>query len=279
MSTLAPPPPAFLAALAAEAAHPWADAPVIYFDETTSTNDVALRLASEGAVEGTSVVALAQTAGRGRRGRTWTSPPGAGVYFTVILRPSPTASGEGGASSRLTLIAAVAAADAIERVSGVSPQIKWPNDLVIDRGRDAHGAWQRRKLAGILTEGAVAGGAIQHVVVGIGINLEPTNYPPDVAATSLAAEAGGNPGPARVFAACRARLAIEHANWRASGWADIAHRWRERSPSSEGYRVRWADASHEIEGVSAGLDPDGALRITDATGRLHRIVSGEVLWE
>ena len=183
-----------------------------------------------------------------------------------------------GATSRITLLAAVAAAEAVERASGVAPQIKWPNDLVIDRGRGTDGAWQRRKLAGILTEASVSAGRIQHVVVGIGVNLKATNYPPDVAATSLESECGRDPGAAAVFAACRAGLANEYTKWLAGGWADIARRWRGRSPSSEGFHVRWADVSRTIEGVSAGLDDEGALRITDAEGRVHRILSGEVLW-
>jgi BirA family biotin operon repressor/biotin-[acetyl-CoA-carboxylase] ligase len=269
----------FRDALAREAGHPWADAPVVFFEETTSTNDVALEMAAAGAVEGTAVVALSQTAGRGRRGRTWTSPRGAGVYFSVVVRPTQSDSRANlAATSRLTLIAAVAASEAIERVSGVRPQIKWPNDLVVDGGRDADGAWQRRKLAGILTEAAYSSGTIQHAVIGIGVNLKPTNYPPDVVASSLESETGRAPGAAAVFAACRAGLAREYENWTAGGWPVIAKRWRERSPSSEGYRVRWADASRVIEGLSAGLDDDGALRIADAEGRVHHIVSGEVLW-
>jgi BirA family biotin operon repressor/biotin-[acetyl-CoA-carboxylase] ligase len=269
----------FREALARESGHAWAAADVVFFDETSSTNDVALELASAGARDGTAVVALAQTAGRGRRGRSWTSPSGAGVYFSVIVRPPSGGSAiDPAATSRITLLAAVAAAEAVERVSGVVPQIKWPNDLVVDRGRDAEGAWLRRKLAGILTEASVSGGRIQHIVVGIGINLRPTNYPPDVAATSLESESGRDPGAAAVFAACRAGLASEYARWLAGGWENIAHRWRRRSPSSQGFRVRWADASRTIEGVSAGLDDEGALRIADAEGRVHRILSGEVLW-
>ena len=275
-----PLPAPFREALDRESGHAWASAPVVFFDEVSSTNDVALELAGAGAPEGMAVVALSQTAGRGRRGRSWTSPRDAGVYFSVVVRPPQGDSAIApGATSRITLLAAVAAAEGVERASGVAAAIKWPNDLVIDGGRDADGAWRRRKLAGILTEASVSAGRVQYVVVGIGINLKPTNYPPDVAATSLESESGRDPGAASVFAACRAGLANEYGKWLAGGWDDIARRWRGRSPSSEGFRVRWADASRTIQGVSAGLDDEGALRIADADGEVHRILSGEVLWE
>jgi BirA family biotin operon repressor/biotin-[acetyl-CoA-carboxylase] ligase len=260
--------------------HPWVDAPVVFFEETTSTNDVALDLAARGAGEGTCVVALSQTAGRGRRGRSWTSPPGAGVYFTAVLRPSRHAlPAEDASPSRLTLVAAVSVADAIETVSGLSPQIKWPNDLVIDSGRDAAtGAWHRRKLAGILTEGAVAGGDVQHVVVGIGVNLMPTAYPPGVVATSIASETTRPASAADVFAACRAALARDYATWARGGWADLLERWRVRSPSSRGFRVTWSEGGCRRNGTTAGLDDEGALIVSDADGKLHRVIAGEVEW-
>jgi BirA family biotin operon repressor/biotin-[acetyl-CoA-carboxylase] ligase len=273
-------PQSFVDAFARHRDHPWAGAPVVFLEETTSTNDVALELAARGAEEGTCVVALAQTAGRGRRGRSWTSPPGAGVYFTVVLRPAAHAlSAEDGAPSRITLVAAVAVADAIEAVSGLSPQIKWPNDLVIHHGRDAEtGAWRRRKLAGILTEGAVAGGDVQHVVVGIGVNLMPTAYPPDVVATSILSETSRPASAADVFAACRAALARDYAAWARGGWAGLLDRWRQRSPSSRGFRVTWSEGGRRLEGHTAGLDDEGALVIQDRDGRRHRVIAGEVEW-
>jgi BirA family biotin operon repressor/biotin-[acetyl-CoA-carboxylase] ligase len=270
----------FAEACARHGHHAWADAPVVFFDQTGSTNDVALDLAARGAAEGTSVVALAQTAGRGRRGRSWTSPPGAGIYFTVILRPSAHgAAVHAGSPARLTLLAAVAVADAVESVSGLAPQIKWPNDLVVDGGRDAAtGHWRRRKLAGILTEAALSGAQVQHVVVGIGINLAPTAYPPDVVATSIESETSRSPGAADVFAACRAALARDYETWARGGWRGVLDRWRARAPSSLGYRVSWVENGCRREGTTAGLDEDGALQIRDPDGRVHRVVAGEVEW-
>jgi BirA family biotin operon repressor/biotin-[acetyl-CoA-carboxylase] ligase len=274
-----PIPPAFAAALARERAHAWADAPVVFFHRVGSTNDVALELAASGAAEGTMVVALSQTAGRGRRGRSWTSPPGAGVYFTAVLRPSRHARlVEGGGPSRLTLLVAVAVAEAVERVSGVSAQIKWPNDLVVSSGDGPMAGRRRRKLAGILTEAAASGSEVQHVVAGVGINLAPAVYPPDVVATSIESESGRSVGAADVFAACRASLAREYDTAACSGWDAVLRRWRERAPSSRGQRVRWTEEGRVLDGVTCGLDDDGALRIVDADGSVHRIVSGEVDW-
>jgi BirA family biotin operon repressor/biotin-[acetyl-CoA-carboxylase] ligase len=273
-------PRSFVDAVARHRDHPWADAPVVFLEETTSTNDIALELAAHGAVEGTSVVALSQTAGRGRRGRSWTSPQGAGIYFTVVLRPATHAdSSHAGTPSRLTLLAAVAIADAVESASGLSPQIKWPNDLVVDAGRDpATGAWRRRKLAGILTEATVAGAELQHVVVGVGLNLAPTAYPPDVIAASILSETSRPVSAADVFAACRASLAREYTRWARGGWDEVLDRWRVRSPSSTGYRVTWSEGGRSMTGVTAGLDADGALRIDDRHGHTHRVVAGEVEW-
>ena len=169
--------------------------------------------------------------------------------------------------------------EAVERVSGVPAQIKWPNDLVIPVSQpDARGPWRRRKLAGILTEAAVSGSNVQHVVVGIGINLAPSAYPPDVIATSIESESGRPANAADVFAACRASLARHYAAVAATGWNDVLERWRAHAPSSRGQRVRWVEGERTLDGVTCGLDDAGALRIEDASGRVHRVLSGEVEW-
>ena len=105
---------------------------------TTSTNDDAARLADAGAPEGTWVVADAQSAGRGRLGRVWASPAGAGLYLSVVFRPDASSPGQAGDAvmPRLTLLAGVAVAEAIERASGVAATLKWPNDVVVERSRD-----------------------------------------------------------------------------------------------------------------------------------------------
>jgi BirA family biotin operon repressor/biotin-[acetyl-CoA-carboxylase] ligase len=285
-----PAPPGLARALALRDAGPWRDAPVLFLLETGSTNDVALRAAADGAPDGTCVLALKQTAGRGRRGRTWQSPAGAGLYFSPIVRPPATAlhAQEAGApgdlpgpAALLTLMAAVACVEAITAATGLAPTIKWPNDLIVDRGVDpATGRWERRKLAGILAEGAVSGDAVQQIVLGIGINLTAAAYPPDVAAiaTSLEAETGRPPDFFVLFAACRAALARETASLFAGDVAGLLRRWRAHAPSAEGVRVAWEQHGVRRTGTTAGLDPTGALAVVADDGRRELLVAGEVTW-
>src|SRR5262249_20467238 len=133
-------------------------------------------------VEGVVVVADAQTAGRGRRGHSWFSPPGSGLYASVILVPGRSTADPGRATSLLTLAAGVALSEAIGRAAGLHVDLKWPNDLFV----------AQRKLGGILAEASPAGETIGAVVLGYGINLQPAAYPPALAdaATSIGSETG-----------------------------------------------------------------------------------------
>jgi biotin-(acetyl-CoA carboxylase) ligase len=153
---------------------------VEFLAETGSTNDIALQRAQAGAPHGTVVLADMQTAGRGRRGRDWHSPPEAGVYLSAVLR----AEAWDGALSLLTLAAGVAVAQAIRSNTGLAVELKWPNDIVIGR------PW--RKLAGILCETASATPKIGAVVVGIGVNVRGGAFPQEIAdrATALDVELG-----------------------------------------------------------------------------------------
>ncbi len=193
----------------------------------TSTNDVAARLADAGAAEGTWVVADEQKAGRGRRGRTWASPPGAGLYLVGDL-PAFVASPPSAVSvdavrddritSLLTLMAGVAAAQGVRAATGLAPGLKWPNDLVIEPPGERSGFSRFRKLAGILAEGSASGGELQSVVIGIGINLTAAAYPPDVEAraTSIEGELGRPVDRAAVLVEVLAALAA---------WRRRAERW------------------------------------------------------
>src|SRR3989344_9407838 len=148
---------------------------IVYEDTGPSTMDVAFRLGMEGAVEGTLVCAEGQTKGKGRLGRHWNSPKGKGIYMSVILRPSlpPTE------VAQLTLLAAVAVCEAVQRVSGVAARIKWPNDILVED----------RKLAGILTELSAETDRVRFGVIGIGVNVNtPLSLLP-ATATSLKEEA------------------------------------------------------------------------------------------
>ncbi len=251
---------------------------LVYFETTSSTNDVADRLAAEGAAHGTVVVADAQQSGRGRMGRTWFSPPGAGLYVSVVLRAAdlagqPAAPVSAGVSvaSAVSLTAGVALSEGIRTASGLPASIKWPNDLVVER----------RKLCGILAEAsATAGLGLRHVVLGYGINIRPAAYPPDIAAraTSLEGELGRSVDRAEVLAETLGTLAEWLRRVRAGGFEAMLARWRELSPSSSGARVEVVESGGGwIAGTTAGVDDDGALLVS-VGGSVRRVIAGEVRW-
>jgi BirA family biotin operon repressor/biotin-[acetyl-CoA-carboxylase] ligase len=243
---------------------------------TTSTNDDALRWAAEGAPEGAWVVAAEQRAGRGRRGRVWASPPGAGLYLSVIFRPDGAHAGADPATGLLSVMAGVAAVEAIADATGVRATLKWPNDLVIERGPGV----PARKLAGILAEGAIVGSSLSAVVVGIGVNVRPSAYPPDVAARAVSLEelAGRAVDPDGVLVAILGALRARRQALAAEGGAArLLEAWRAWSPSAVGARIRWDEQGRVREGVTAGVDETGALRVRTATGDA-RLVAGEVVW-
>jgi BirA family biotin operon repressor/biotin-[acetyl-CoA-carboxylase] ligase len=241
--------------------------PAYYFPEIGSTNDEAARLAELEAPEGTIVVASAQTAGRGRFGRTWFSPPGAGLYVSVISRDRR-------AAPHITLAGGVAVADGIRRATGLPVEIKWPNDIVVDAGRG-----RRRKLAGILAEGSTSAEGLQYVVLGIGINLQSAAYPPDIAdrATSLESELGRAVDAGPVLAHTLVALNERLMELSAGDTKPLLDRWRELSPSAQGAPVEWDAPSGARAGRTAGVDDDGALRVS-VDGALERIISGTLRW-
>jgi BirA family biotin operon repressor/biotin-[acetyl-CoA-carboxylase] ligase len=231
---------------------------VLWYSEVGSTNDIAGTFAEKGADEGLVVLADRQTAGRGRLGRSWASPSGAGIYVSVVLRPTP-------AVARLVTIAAgVAVTEGIASATGLSTHVKWPNDVHVSG----------RKLAGILAEGAV-----NHVVVGIGINVQPAAYPPDVAsrATSIEAELSRPVDRAPVLAECLAALASRYRELHENRPAGIVEAWRMRAAPMLGRRVEWESAGERHTGLAENIDDDGALIVKVGDGTL-RIRSGEVRW-
>jgi BirA family biotin operon repressor/biotin-[acetyl-CoA-carboxylase] ligase len=239
---------------------------------TASTNDDALAWAAAGAPDGAWIVAGAQTAGRGRRGRVWASPPGAGLYLSLVCRP---AAPSDPAMSLLTVMAGVAVVEALADATGVRATLKWPNDVVVE----GPGA-PARKLAGILAEGAMIGARLSAVVVGIGLNLRPTAYPPEIAAraVSLEALAGRSVDPDSVLIAILAALARRRqALGEAGGGAALLGAWRAWSPSATGARIRWRQQEQVCEGVTAGVDAMGALLVQTRSGEA-RLVAGEVEW-
>jgi BirA family biotin operon repressor/biotin-[acetyl-CoA-carboxylase] ligase len=230
----------------------------LWYQEVGSTNDVAGALAEQGAEEGLVVIADRQTAGRGRLGRVWVSPPGVGLYLSIVLRPSTTL------ASLLTIAAGVAVAEGIESATGLRAQLKWPNDAHVGG----------RKLAGILAEGAP-----RHVVLGIGINVLPAAYPPDVAtrATSIEAELGRAVDRGLLVGECLSALAQRYRDLHHDGGQAIVDAWRSRAASSLGRAVEWDEGGVKRTGLVDGISDDGALLVR-AGEAVVRIRSGEVRW-
>jgi BirA family biotin operon repressor/biotin-[acetyl-CoA-carboxylase] ligase len=244
--------------------------PLLYFATIGSTNDVAAALAADGGREGAVVLADAQTAGRGRRGRTWFSPPGSGLYVSVVLAPSRARLDPERATSLLTLAAGVAIAEAIQTVTGLGPDLKWPNDVFVGR----------RKLAGILAEGVGAAGApALQVVLGYGINVGPMACPPELAdrATSLESELGRPIDRAAVCVDTLAALAARYDDLLEGRFDAILDAWRRRAPAHRGTRVSWETASGTQSGITHGIDERGALLVRVGE-RVERIVAGELTW-
>ena len=245
---------------------------VRYFPELASTNDTAAALAAAGAADGTVIIADRQTAGRGRRGRTWNSPAAVGLYLSIVLR--------GRQPPVVTLLAGVAVAEAVRETTGVPAELKWPNDVVVDVAGDGVAAQGRRKVAGILTEalsqGRAAGGG---VVIGIGVNVGARAFPPELAARAAALEAlvGCPVNRAILCAGILVRLTEWRRRMAAEGTGVVVERWRALSPSSRGAAVSWEAAGTDHHGVTAGVDDSGALLVA-CGGRTERIVGGEVRW-
>lgn len=238
---------------------------IVYFRETDSTNLRAKELADSGAPEGTVVVAEGQTEGRGRRGRTWFSPAGEGIYVSIILRPvlSPNE------APRLTLLAAVAAAESLLHLAPLGIRIKWPNDIMVGG----------KKLAGILTQISTEMDAVDYIVVGIGINVNtpPKGFPDDLRdrATSILAETK-KPFPRIALL----RLYLEtledrYEAFRQSGFLPILERWKELSDII-GRSIRVEMLNRRWTGVALDVDQEGALILRGPDGITQRIVSGDV---
>jgi BirA family transcriptional regulator, biotin operon repressor / biotin---[acetyl-CoA-carboxylase] ligase len=242
--------------------------PIYFLTETASTNDDAARLAERGASEGTVVIAWTQSAGRGRFGRQWFSPPGAGLYVSVVCRTPAVA-------PLLTLAGGVAAAEGICAATGLPVHIKWPNDIVVEGGTPV----RRRKLAGILAEASTGADGLQHVILGFGINLRSAAFPLEVSdrATSVETELGRAPESGRVLAETLAALNARVAQLAAGDSAAVLERWRELAPSARGTAVEWDTPAGTRSGTSAGIADDGALLVR-VGGGIERIISGELRW-
>lgn len=238
---------------------------LICLETTDSTNNYLKRLALEGAEDGTVAVADQQTAGRGRLGRTFQSPPGTGIYISFLLRPQVLPE----KAINLTACAAVAMCDAVQAACGLRPQIKWTNDVLLSK----------RKICGILTEMSVEGesGALQYIVVGIGVNVNQAlgDFPPELQSMAgSVAMAAGHPVD-------RGKLAAEMVNAMDAMYAD----WLEGKWSVERYRTDCATLGREVRllrdgqqrtAIAEDVDDNFGLVVRYPDGTRETVISGEV---
>lgn len=239
---------------------------VFVYRQTDSTSDVIERLALEGAGEGTVVFAESQTRGRGRRGRVWLSPPGVGLWFSLLLRPPwPPA-----AVTRITILAAVALVEALDEMAGLAAQIKWPNDVLMGG----------RKIAGILTEMETDSDLVRFVTLGIGVNVHAFRLPPELqgVATSVESERGERIRRAELAVALLRRLDRLYRGARDGHFETITRQWGEHS-STLGRRVVISVGGQRLEGQAMALDENGSLLLRTDHGRIERIVGGDVILE
>jgi BirA family transcriptional regulator, biotin operon repressor / biotin---[acetyl-CoA-carboxylase] ligase len=237
---------------------------ILRFESLPSTNTELARMASEGAAEGVAILAEEQTAGRGRLQRAWSSPRGAGLYFSVLLRPTIAPSDW----PLITFVAALAVGDALSEAGGVQTDIKWPNDLLSGE----------RKICGILAE-AIETPAGRAVVVGIGINLTQSAFPEELVdvATSVSEVTGQQPERETILAALLRALSRWYSLLSEPGGREkIVAAWSSRSSYANGRLVRVSNGDEVWQGTTCGVEPDGALRLNTMNGEMKLVRAGDV---
>ncbi|MEN8136449.1 MAG: biotin--[acetyl-CoA-carboxylase] ligase [Thermodesulfobacteriota bacterium] len=243
-----------------------ADIPVHLLAGTGSTNTVAIDLAKDGSPAYTVVAAESQSEGRGRLGKSWQSPPGTGLYFSIILRPDLAPED----LPKITLTAGLAVCLAVEKITNLALMIKWPNDLLLDG----------RKLGGILAETVNGHGHRTAVVLGIGLNVNSptTAFPADLQdkATSLLIHTGNEYRRSELLTSIVTEVKKMVGRFERDGFADILNEWRQRD-ATLGQELAWVAQSGElVRGVSLGPDDNGQLLIKDRLGRIHEVLSGDI---
>ena len=238
----------------------------IHYEESVpSTQPIARRLAGEGAPEGTLVTAEEQTAGKGRLSRSWHSPKYSGIWMSLILRPEIPFQN----APQLTLVAAAAIARAVEKETGIKPEIKWPNDLLINR----------KKITGILTELQAESDRIHSVIIGVGMNVnqDPEDFPAELKeiATSLSAESGKKFNRARIISGILFEFEALYEQFLKEGFLPVKQIW-ESYAVSLGKEIKATLVNGVICGRAAGITDEGVLLLEDHDGKIHSIYSADI---
>jgi BirA family transcriptional regulator, biotin operon repressor / biotin---[acetyl-CoA-carboxylase] ligase len=237
---------------------------IYHFFKTDSTNRVALELGHAGEPEGGVVIAEEQTAGRGRAGHTWHSERAAGIYATLLLRPrlAPVQ------APLLTMMAGLSAHGAVQTVTGLKLDLKWPNDLLING----------KKVGGILTEMHAEPAQVRFVIVGIGINVNQEKFPGDLAgtSTSLRMETGKAQSRLEVLVQFLRQFERDYNELLKDGAASVVKRFEATSSYARGKHVRVTNGKESFTGVTAGLEDEGLLRVKRDSGETTTVIAGDV---
>jgi len=242
--------------------------PAHHFDSIDTTMREAAQLARDGCPEGTVVTAAQQTAGRGRLGRTWLSEPGGGLYVSLVLRPDIAA----GAAPVLTLVVGLGVAEAVQTQTGMSCDIRWPNDILIGE----------RKCAGILVEMETDQERVAHVIVGVGLNLNYKDFGPDLEnlATSLLIETGRRFEADSILQPMLDAIRDNYEIYLDRGKEPVLDAFSRASSYVSGRRVVVVgsdnDRAPDRRGTTAGLDANGMLLLRDDAGRVEPVLAGSV---
>ncbi len=241
---------------------------VLYLQTTTSTNEICFEMAQKGALHGFSVIAGAQTGGRGRLGKKWQSVPGKGLYCSIILRPKLALIDY----PKITMTAGLGVAEALDFMTGLHVSLKWPNDIY----------YNGKKCCGILSESSPAnqeeGRGFAVVGIGVNVNTEVSEFPEEIesSATSLHLESGEIYDLKEVFEEIRTEVLSHVQELEKDGFVHILERWKERD-MLHGKWLEWvANSGKIIFGKSLGPDATGQLIVRDSEGKTHEVLSGDI---
>ena len=236
---------------------------ICYFDALPSTMDIAMQLGLDGSAEGTVVIAETQTKGRGRLGRSWSSPKYKGIYLSLVLRPKILPN----ASSILTLLAAVSLCEAIQEITTLEARIKWPNDILI----------HNKKLGGILTELNAEMDSVRFIVIGIGINVNNEHKTIPEGATSLKEQKKENINRIALVQEILRKIEANYSLFqKRTGKESIIDKWRNYNITL-GRKVKVACQSIHLEGQALDIDIDGGLLVRRDCGLVEKVMAGDVV--